>query len=86
MDSMLPKLLSKRKVAFDESIIWAVMGGVPEVSFDVSRLPLTADGMKRIGKLNLYFKYEEKKLTIGTFVGYEDMVEQKARKIIVKFE
>lgn len=86
MDSMLPKLFSKRKVAFDESIIWAVMGGVPEVSFDVSRLPLTADGMKRIGKLNLYFKYEEKKLTIGTFVGYEDMVEQKARKIIVKFE
>ena len=86
MDSMLPKMLCKRKVAFDESIIWAVMGGIPEVSFDVTRLPLTADGMKRIGKLNLYYKYEEKKLTIGTFAGYEDMVEQKARKIIVKFE
>ena len=86
MDSMLPKLFSKRKVAFDESIIWAVMGGIPEISFDVTRLPLTADGMKRIGNLNLYFKYEENKLTIGTFVGYEDVVEQKARKIIVRFQ
>lgn len=84
-DNMLPKQFSKRKASFDDSIIWAIMGGVPEISFAVSRLPKSAEGMKRIGNMNLYYKYEEKKLTIGTFVGYEDLVEQKARKIVVKF-
>ena len=85
-DNMLPKILSKRKVDFDSSIIWAVIGGVPEITLEVSRLPQTSGDMKRIGSLNLYYKYEDKKLTIGTFVGYEDRVEQKARKISVKFE
>lgn len=83
--NMLPKLLSKKKVAFDRSVIWAVTGGVPEISLEVTRLPETVDGMKRIGKLNLYYKYEDKKLTIGAFVGYEDVVEQRVLKIIVRF-
>ena len=85
-ENMLPKLLSKRKVDFNDSVIWAVTGGVPEISLEVTRLPETVDGMKRIGKLNLYYKYEEKKLTIGAFVGYENEVELRARKIIVKFQ
>lgn len=84
-DNMLPKLFSKRKVPFDDSIIWALTGGVPEISFAVNRLPKTAEGMKRIKDLNLYYMYEEKRLTIGTFVGYEGIVEQKQRKISVKF-
>ena len=83
---MLPKLLSKRKVDFDDSVIWAVTGGIPEISLEVTRLPGTVEEMKRIGKLNLYYKYEDKKLIIGAFVGYEDIVVQKARKIIVKFQ
>ena len=84
-ETMLPKLYNKRKVAFDQNVIWAVMGGVPQISFAVTRLPKTANAMKRIGKMNLFYKYEEKKLTLGTFVGYEDTVEQKAKKIVVKF-
>ena len=85
-ENMLPKLLSKRKVDFNDSVIWAVTGGVPEISFEVTRLPETVEEKKRIGKLNLYYKYEEKKLTIGAFVGYENEVELRARKIIVKFK
>lgn len=41
--------------------------------------------MKRIGAQNFYYKYEEKKLWIGVFVGFEDVVEMRARKIIVRF-
>lgn len=83
--SMLPKLLSKKKVAFDKSVIWAVTGEVPEISLEVTRLPESVEGMKRIGAQNFYYKYEEKKLWIGVFVGFEDVVEMRARKIIVRF-
>lgn len=84
-ENMLPKLLSRRKVEFDDSIIWAVTGGVPEISLEVTRLPETVEGMKRIGAQNFYYKYEEKKLWLGAFVGYEDAVELRAQKIIVRF-
>ena len=84
-ENMLPKLLSKRKVDFNDSVIWAVTGGVPEISLEVTRLPETVDGMKRIGAHNFYYKYEDKKLWIGAFVGYENEVELRPRKIIVKF-
>lgn len=83
---MLHKMFRKKKVDFDESIVWAVPE-VPEVTLEVTRLPKIADGMKRIGKLNLYYKYEDKKLTIGTYVGVLNQNWlMKARKVSVKFE
>ena len=83
-ENMLLKLLRKKRVELNESLIWAVWQ-VPKVTFEVKRLPETAGEMKRIGMLNLYYQYADKKLTIGTFVGYEEMAEQKARKIVVKW-
>lgn len=85
-ENMLPKLLSKRKVDFNDSVIWAVTGGVPEISLEVTRLPETIEGMKRIGARNFYYKYEDKKLWIGVFVGYEDLGEERAKKIKVTFQ
>lgn len=85
-ENMLPKMFRKKKVDFDESVVWAVPE-VPEMTFEVTRLPKIADGMKRIGKLNLYYKYEKKKLTIGTFVGILNQNWlMKARKVTVRFE
>lgn len=85
-ESMLHKMYRKKKVDFDESVVWAVPE-VPEVTLEVTRLPKIADGMKRIGKLNLYYKYEKKKLTIGTYVGILNQNWlMKARKVNVKFE
>lgn len=85
-ENMLHNMFRKKKVDFDESIVWAV-SQVPEVTLEVTRLPKIADGMKRIGKLNLYYKYEDKKLTIGTYVGVLNQNQlMKARKVIVKFE
>ena len=85
-ENMLHKMFRKKKVDFDESLVWAVPE-VPEVTLEVTRLPKIADGMKRIGKLNLYYKYKDKKLTIGTYVGVLNQNWlMKARKVCVKFE
>ena len=85
-ENMLHKMFRKKRVDFDESVVWAVPE-IPEVTLEVTRLPKIADGMKRIGKLNLYYKYEKKKLTIGTYVGVLNMKWlMKARKVSVKFE
>ncbi len=88
-ENMLPKLFRKERVEFDDSVIWALPQYF-DVSFNVSKLPEMSNGMRRIRDLNLYYKYDKKKLTLGTYVGYADYAIRdamlRARKIKVKFE
>ena len=85
-ESMIPKQFRSQWIGFDESVIWALEGKIPEMSFDVQKLPEVYDGMKRIEGQNLYFNYEDKKLTVGAFVGFSDYFGMNARKIKVKSE
>ena len=55
-ESMIPKQFRSQWVGFDESVIWALDGAIPEMSFDVQKLPEVYDGMKRIEGQNLYYK------------------------------
>lgn len=85
-ESMMPRQFLSQRVEFDESVVWAVERSIPEMSFDVQKLPVVSDGMKRIEGQNLYYKFEDKKLTVGVFVGYSDYFGTSVRKIKIKFE
>ncbi len=85
-ESMMPRHFNSQRVEFDESVVWAMERSIPELSFDVQKLPEVSDGMKRIEGQNLYYKYEDKKLTVGVYVGYTDYFGTSARKIMIKFE
>lgn len=83
-ESMMPKQYRSQWVGFDESVIWALEKSIPEMSFDVAKLPEVYDGMKRIEGQNLYYKCEDRILTVGVFVGYSDYFGMSARKIKIK--
>lgn len=85
-ESMMPGQFRSQQVDFDESVVWAVDRSIPEMSLNVQKLPEVSDGMKRIEGQNLYCKYEDRKLTVGVFVGYSDYYGTSARKIKIKFE